>query len=311
MTQLHRAAVVLVALSLLATACGSAEKEEAAGLEDQIKVTGDFGELPTIEIDAPLEVPESRSWTEVAGDGEKVGNDATTILQLTLADGRTGDTAVSTADQGQRPLEAMLGDQIFPSLTEALTGAAAHSRVVVASTSDDAYGDAGSPQIGVKGGVPLVMVADILSTDPTSVLDGPTGAALAPPATAPVLQERKGLPVGFDFSKASKPKKLVVVTLREGTGPAVESPDRITADYYGAVWGAKLPFDETFTREPASFSIGLGSVIAAWDTALAGKLEGARVMIICPPNLAYGATAQPKIPAGSTLVFVVDVLGVG
>jgi peptidylprolyl isomerase len=34
-------------------------------------------------------------------------------------------------------------------------------------------------------------------------------------------------------------------------------------------------------------------------------------MIITPPSLAYGASAQPGIPAGSTLVYVVDVLGVG
>ncbi len=311
MTQLHRAAAVLVALTLCATACGSAEKKEAASLKDQIMVTGDFGEKPTIEIDAPLKVPESTSWAEVDGDGEKVGGDATTILQLTLADGRTGETAVSTYDEGQRPLEAMLGDQIFPSLTEALIGKAAHSRLVVASTSDDAYGEDGAPQIGIKGGDPVVMVADILSTDPTSVLDGPTGASPAPSPTAPVLQEKDGLPVGFDFSRATKSKKLEVVTLREGTGPAVESPDRIEADYFGAVWGARKPFDETFTREPAKFSIGLGSVIQAWDTALAGKKEGARVMIICPPQVAYGATAQPNIPANSTLVFVVDVLGVG
>jgi len=91
----------------------------------------------------------------------------------------------------------------------------------------------------------------------------------------------------------------------------VESPDRIAADYLGQVWGAKQPFEETFTKEPAGFSIGLGKVTKAWDCALVDKLEGARVMVICPPSLAYGATAQPGIPANSTLVFIVDVLGVG
>ena len=34
-------------------------------------------------------------------------------------------------------------------------------------------------------------------------------------------------------------------------------------------------------------------------------------MLVCPPGTAYGAKAQPDIPANSTLVFVVDVLGVG
>ena len=34
-------------------------------------------------------------------------------------------------------------------------------------------------------------------------------------------------------------------------------------------------------------------------------------MLICPPATAYGAAASRDIPANSTLVFVVDVLGVG
>jgi peptidylprolyl isomerase len=35
------------------------------------------------------------------------------------------------------------------------------------------------------------------------------------------------------------------------------------------------------------------------------------VMLICPPATAYGKASQPGIPANSTLVFVIDVLGVG
>lgn len=310
MTRLHRAVVAVVALALSATACGSADTKSSS-LRDRIEVKGDFAAKPEIKIEAPLKFSKSSSWTTETGKGDKVGADAKAILQLTLANGRTGKTAISTLDQGQKPLEIQLGDQVFPSLNAALVGKPAHSRVVVASVADDAYGDQGAPQIGVEGGDPVVMVADILSTDPTSLLDGPTGDTLEAPGTAPVLKERDGLPAGFDFTKARKPKKTVVVPLREGTGPEVEAPDRIAADYVGQVWGAKLPFEDTFTKEPQPFSVGLGNVIKAWDSALAGQKEGARVMVICPPDAAYGATAQPNIPANSTLVFVVDVLGVG
>ena len=86
---------------------------------------------------------------------------------------------------------------MFPSLASSLVGKAADSRVVVASTSDDAYGDQGASQIGIKAGDSVVMVADILSTDPTKVLDGPTGDDPEPPATAPrietVRRRRDGL----------------------------------------------------------------------------------------------------------------------
>ena len=154
---------------------------EEKSLRERIEVSGAFGEAPQIKIDAPLELTESSSWIEEEGDGDTVGEDATAILELTLANGRTGKAAISTIDQGQ-PLEVKLGDQVFPSLNAALVGKPADSRIVVASVADDAYGDSGSPQSGIKGGDPVVMVADILSTDPTTALDGPTGETLAAPA---------------------------------------------------------------------------------------------------------------------------------
>jgi peptidylprolyl isomerase len=304
--------VTALALAITATACGTAaEKKEKASLRDQIKVSGEYGAKPTIKIDSPLTVPKTTSWTTVVGKGEKVGAEGTTIVGLTLADARTGKTAISTNDEGQRPLEVKLGDEVFPSLASSLVGKAADSRVVVASTSDDAYGDTGAEQLGIKGGDSIVMVADILSTDPTKILKGPTGATLSPPATAPRVKQSDDDVTGFDFTGLPKPKKFTVIKLREGTGPAIESPDRIAADYLGEVWGAKQPFGSTFDKEPARFSIGLNGVIKAWDEGLAGLKEGARVMLICPPDWGYRMTAQPGIPANSTLVFIVDVLGVG
>jgi peptidylprolyl isomerase len=309
-TAVRRAIIAITVLALTSTACGSGDTKEEKNLRERIEVSGAFGEAPQIKIDAPLELSESSSWIEEEGDGDAVGEDATAILELTVANGRSGKTAISTVDQG-RPLEVTLGDQVFPSLNSALVGKPADSRIVVASVADDAYGDSGSPQSGIKGGDPVVMVADILSTDPTSALDGPSGATLTAPAKAPRLKEKAGMPVRLVFSKARKPKKLTVIALRKGTGPAIESPDRITADYLGQVWGARRPFGSTFTREPAEFSIGLGGVVPAWDKALDGQREGARVMIISPPDLGYGSSARPDIPANSTLVFVIDVLGVG
>ncbi len=311
MTQRRLAATAVLALALTTAACGSTETTAEPALRDRVEVTGEYGEPPSVSIDTPLSVRETTAWTTTAGEGDEVGANATTILALTLTDARTGKTAISTHGEGQRPLEITLGDQVFPALARSLVGKTAGSRVVVASAPEDVYGDAGAPQIGIEGGDSIVMVADILSTDPTSVLDGPTGARSAPPAGVPTLRERDGVPVGFDFGDLETATKYRAVLLREGTGPVVEEPDRIAADYLGQVWGADAPFEETFSQEPAEFSIGLGAVLKAWDRGLAGLREGSRVMLICPPALAYGSTAQPGIPAGSTLVFVVDVLGVG
>ena len=314
MTPARRVAALLCALTLSVSACGSSEeKQETTDLRSQVDVTGDFGKAPEVDFAAPLDVTTSASWTTEKGEGDKIGQASTAVLALTLLDGRTGKKAISTFDEGQTPLQVSLTEQFLPSLAEALVGARAGSRLVVASTPEDAYGSGGSPQIGIKGGDPVVMVADVLATDPTDVLDGPTGDEVEPPAGSPVLVEREGVPSGFEVpARAKKPTELQVVPLREGTGDEVEDPDRVTVNYLGAVWKGTKPFDQSYDKDPTTFSIGLGAVIKCWDEGLVGQKEGARVMLVCPPDTAYGNTAQGEdIPARSTLVFVIDVLGVG
>ena len=203
MTAVRRAIIATSVLALTASACGSGSTEADKSLRDRIQVSGDFGEPPEIKIDAPLKLAESSSWIEEKGDGDSVGEDATAILELTLANGRTGKTSISTLDQG-KPLEVKLGNQVFPSLNSALVGKPADSRIVVASVPDDAYGDNGSPQNGIEGGDPVVMVADIVSTDPSSALEGPTGDTLAAPATAPRIREKDGVPARLAFGKLAQ-----------------------------------------------------------------------------------------------------------
>jgi peptidylprolyl isomerase len=118
---------------------------------------------------------------------------------------------------------------------------------------------------------------------------------------------------GLDFSKApaKAPKKLTVIPLVNGTGPKAQAGRLVTFNYYGAVWGSKKPFDSSFSRgAPVPFGVGVHGLIPAWDKTIPGLRRGSRVLIIAPPEDAYGSHAQQGIPANSTLVFVVDVLGV-
>ena len=65
-------------------------------------------------------------------------------------------------------------------------------------------------------------------------------------------------------------------------------------------------FDSSWERgAPFSFVQGGGQVIAGWDENLLDLTVGSQVMLVIPPEEAYGDQGEL---AGETLIFVVDVL---
>ena len=89
----------------------------------------------------------------------------------------------------------------------------------------------------------------------------------------------------------------------------VETLPPVKSDAVLRCGAAGTVFDSSWTRKsPATFGIGTGNVIPGWDKGLVGKKVGSRVLLVVPPADGYGDRAQAKIPANSTLVFVVDIL---
>ncbi|WP_027660296.1 FKBP-type peptidyl-prolyl cis-trans isomerase [Salinispora fenicalii] len=184
------------------------------------------------------------------------------------------------------------------------------------------------------GGLAGVAVAAILVT--VFVLVGPAGddegsptAAGSPSAGAPSEDTPPAdapdpaaggseLPEGADPALSTAPvveagegelTELVVTPLIEGTGPTVESGQTITVNYVGILYSDGEEFDSSWSRgQPASFPIGVGSVIPGWDQGLVGVTIGSRVQLDIPAELAYGTNPGGGRPAGP-LRFVVDVLG--
>ena len=101
--------------------------------------------------------------------------------------------------------------------------------------------------------------------------------------------------------------KVLVKTLKQGDGAVVCPGATIKANYVGTLWDGTV-FDSSYKRgEPSEFS--LDQVVKGWTYGLAHTHVGDRVELIIPASLGYGNQARGNIPANSTLVFVVDVLG--
>ncbi len=101
---------------------------------------------------------------------------------------------------------------------------------------------------------------------------------------------------------------LVHIDMKVGSGETPSRSDRVKVHYTGWLLdGTK--FDSSVDRgKPSTF--GVTGVIKGWTEALLTMKVGGKRKLIIPPDLAYGARGRPKIPANSTLVFDVELLGI-
>ncbi|MCB0970595.1 MAG: FKBP-type peptidyl-prolyl cis-trans isomerase [Acidimicrobiales bacterium] len=108
------------------------------------------------------------------------------------------------------------------------------------------------------------------------------------------------------------PTDLLLEDLVEGDGPEA-GPGPVEVHYVGVSWSTGQQFDASWDRgDTFGFRLGAGQVIAGWDQGVAGMKLGGRRRITIPPHLGYGASgAGGVIAPNETLVFVVDLLGVG
>ena len=110
--------------------------------------------------------------------------------------------------------------------------------------------------------------------------------------------------------KTVTPSGLTIIDKGQSSITA-EAGDKVWVDYVGKLTdGTEFDASSKHPDSPFIFALGKGKVIPGWDEGIAGMKVGQKRQLIIPPNLAYGDRAVGTIPANSTLVFDVTLLGV-
>ncbi len=106
----------------------------------------------------------------------------------------------------------------------------------------------------------------------------------------------------------SQSSDVKVQILKQGQGPEIKSGDKATVHYTGWLTNG-VEFDSSLDRQqPFQFTLGSGQVIAGWEQGVLGMKVGEKRKLTIPPDLGYGQQAIGSIPAGSTLIFEVELL---
>lgn len=322
MSKIKSALLALAVASLLA-GCASAATPTLQAFEgitpacasfkggkeiDDVKVTAEKATVPTVSF---------------------VTNPVGSATKTPLASIKESQTRIIR--QGEGP--TFTGNQliklefaVFSSTTGVLLGSSKFDGTDAASQLFDngnskIYCDALS---GVKEGSLAVFATPSSETDPEgSLFVVEIVKVYLPWANGPVLSPESGFPkvvrdpkthqpglMAPSFSAPSEFKRSILI---EGRGEKVAIGDSVTVNYVGWVWSEPIgsEFESSWKSGlPATFTLVDDQMIKGFVKALDGVKVGSQVIAILPPADAYGESGTGSIPANSTLIFVIDVLGI-
>jgi peptidylprolyl isomerase len=322
------AAAAIAALAISLAGCSNSSEKQTAAYEgvkslcepfnpgsvaDQIKVTLHKDAVPTVNFPTPLTAPKSQSAIVEAGTGPIFTGGEMLDFEYMGFNAATGKSFQSSKWNGTdfaSQLIANPADKTATNFCHALTGARQGSTVAIIFDSKEGHGNKPIAQLGIKAHDSIVFVIKLLKVflprangDAQLPKDGFPQVSLAPNGQPGLTMQ--------DWSIASAPKEFQAETLIKGRGDKVKLGQTVTVHYSGFVWSpAHNMFDSSWDKgTPAQFALKKGALIPGFIKAIEGQTVGSQVVAVMPPKDAYQNQTTGSIPAGSTLIFVIDILG--
>ena len=113
-----------------------------------------------------------------------------------------------------------------------------------------------------------------------------------------------------EFQEGPAPTELEIADIIVGDGEEAKPSDVVDVHYVGVDFESGEEFDSSWDRgQSANFP--LDRLIPGWQQGIPGMKVGGRRRLTVPPALAYGPEGAGHRLSGRTLVFIIDLLGVG
>jgi len=291
-----------------------------------ISATGDEGTQPTVTFPTPIAAKDTQVSSITPGTGDELFSGQVADVQASIYSGATGALLTTTGYDPTSPLRVNVGlEGSTPAISviaESIQCQAVGSRTATVVTVADMFGaDTLDPTLGLANDDAVVVVTDVAA----SYLGRATGALQPIQSGMPaVVTDTTGIP-GISLPSTNPPTELKIADIRTGDGATVKEGDGVVLQYTGVLWNeAGTPgtvFQSTWTDSGARAATtltatamdedGAGGLVPGFAQALIGAKVGSQVLAVIPPEFGYPEGSSPgSIPDGSTMVFVIDVLGI-
>jgi peptidylprolyl isomerase len=268
---------------------------------DQITVSDtELGIEPSVEFEKMIKADSTLISTLIEGSGTVVQPPG--IIGIYYAGYNTRD-GVRFDGNFDKTASAVSSSGFIAGFNKALDGQKIGSRVLVAIASEDGYAS-GNADAGILAGDTLVFVIDII--------DGqyyePVGTLVAEGNEYATVTFDNGVPIPQALPDIAAPADTVSTVLIPGdvTRTVAES-DYVVVNYVEVNYATGEVLSGTYGGD--SVMIKLASMIPGWRNGLLGQAMGSRLLLVVPPADAYpDGDSSRELPAGQTLLYVVDVL---
>lgn len=298
----------------LKPACGDVTKDAGATVSS-IKVVDNKTTPPTVTFAAPLAGTKMESKVITEGTGPKITGNQQVDLDYQIVNGGTGVVAQTSSFDGTQAAPQYLAPGMNPPFCDALGSVKEGSLVAIYLPAKLAHNNQGISQLKIGKNDSVIFILKILKVYLPHAVGNEQAAQSGFPSVVRAVDGTPGVSVATDspFPKASKDgvEAVALETLLQGSGPVVAEGDTVMVHYAGYTWADGAKFDSSWEKNaPIAFTLTKDSVIPGFLNAIVGQKVGTQVVAVIPPSLGYKDQAQGTIPANSTLVFVIDILGI-